>query len=270
VTKDEVKDHFSRVGLIAIDPIDQEAKIKLYRDVTGSLQGDCSLCYNAPESVAMAVDVLSGGYIRPSHQVTVTKAEFQTAGAGAKGGGGGGGDLNGGDKKRARTSVTTAQLKTAKSVMQQQLAWNEDDDIGVQKSKALRIVVLEGMFVPADFEVETFSDELEQDVASECGKFGNIEKITVFAANVRGIVLVKYSTAFAAQECVQSMNGRFFGGTQIKCSYWDGSTNYGAQVGSSEAEEEEKKEEERLKEYGDWLEKEQEELPEEFRLNVES
>eukprot|EP00599_Poterioochromonas_sp_BG-1_P011688 CAMPEP_0173157224 /NCGR_PEP_ID=MMETSP1105-20130129/15439_1 /TAXON_ID=2985 /ORGANISM="Ochromonas sp., Strain BG-1" /LENGTH=39 /DNA_ID= /DNA_START= /DNA_END= /DNA_ORIENTATION= len=36
-----------------------------------------------------------------------------------------------------------------------------------------------------------------------------------------------------------------------------------------EEDEEDKKEEDRLNEFGDWLEQEQEELPEEFRLQVE-
>jgi hypothetical protein len=36
------------------------------------------------------------------------------------------------------------QVKVAKSAIKQALTWNEDDDIGVSKAAALRIVVLEG------------------------------------------------------------------------------------------------------------------------------
>jgi HIV Tat-specific factor 1 len=75
-TLDEIKAHFSKVGLIAISAVDQQPKIKLYLDETGVPKGDCSICYNAEQSVQMAVEVLSGGYLRPSHQVTVTRAEF--------------------------------------------------------------------------------------------------------------------------------------------------------------------------------------------------
>lgn len=47
-------------------------------------------------------------------------------------------------------------MKVARSAIKQALTWNEDDDIGVAKAAALRIVVLEGMlsavvFVPNPF-----------------------------------------------------------------------------------------------------------------------
>lgn len=68
------------------------------------------------------------------------------------------------------------------------------------------------------------------------------------------------------------MNGRYFNQKKIKSFYWDGSTNYTINSGSgsnNHEEEEEKKELERLNEFGDWLEKDQENLPEEFQLRTE-
>jgi HIV Tat-specific factor 1 len=131
------------------------------------------------------------------------------------------------------------------------------------------------MFKVSDFKVSeqqqnTFLEELEKDVATEIGKIGEIEKLTVFTKTPKGIIVVKLSTSFAAQECIRLMNGRFFGGNKIKCYFWDGATNYSI-VSSSvrENEEEEKEEEERLNEFGDWLDQEQEELPEEFQLKTE-
>ena len=82
------------------------------------------------------------------------------------------------------------------------------------------------MFEPSDFSDESFSDELEGDIASECGKCGQIEKITVFSKNPRGVVIVKFSTSYASQECVKLMDGRFFGGKKIRCYFWDGSTDF--------------------------------------------
>ena len=66
--------------MIAISPVDQQIRIKIYKDENGLCKGDASLCYNAETSVAMAIDYLSGGYIRPSHQITVSKAEFKNKG----------------------------------------------------------------------------------------------------------------------------------------------------------------------------------------------
>ena len=87
------------------------------------------------------------------------------------------------------------------------------------KKKALKIVVLENMFDLADVKVDGFFEVLEVDIAAECEKCGNIEKITVFSKNPRGILIVKYFTAFAAQECVRVLHGRFFGGRKIKCYF---------------------------------------------------
>jgi HIV Tat-specific factor 1 len=273
-----------------LSPYDQQPKIKIYReqqpaadgvrDLTSSVppcKGDCLICYNAEESVQLAVDVLSGGYLRPDCQIQVTRAEF---GAGGSGSGSSSGSSSGGAEGTAngqqhepkpRRTLSQAQVKVAKSATKQALTWNEDDDIGVARSAALRIIVLEGLFVPSDFtSSETFSDELESDVAGECQKCGEIEKLTFFSSNPRGIAVVKFTTSYAAQECIRLMNGRYFAGRKLKSYFWDGVANYSVTMNSAAQEEaEEAQEQGRLEEFGDWLEQEQEELPEEFRLRQE-
>lgn len=265
--------------MIALSPYDQQAKIKIYRDPAPSssvsaeeapCKGDCLLCYNAEESVKLAVDVLSGGFIRPTHQVTVTRADFSPTGPTGTAGTAEGTNNNNNNNKQYRPNLSQAQVKVAKSAIKQALTWNEDDDIGVSKAAALRIVVLEGLFKPADFTDPTFSDELEADIASECEKCGTLEKLTFFSTNPRGIAVVKFATSYAAQECIRLMNGRFFGGSKLKSYFWDGVANYSVTAASEAAEEEqERQEESRLDEFGDWLENNDEELPEEFRLRTE-
>lgn len=272
---------FGQVGLIALSPYDQQPKIKIYRegapDSTGDpntalCKGDCLLCYNAEESVSLAVDILNGGFIRANSQITVTRADFQPAATATDSHRNGNGAQHGesAGKVAYRPSLSQAQVKVARSAIKQALTWNEDDDIGVSKAAALRIVVLEGLFKPSDFANPTFSDELEADIASECEKIGILEKLTFFSSNPRGIAVVKFSTSYAAQECIRVMNGRYFGGQRLKSYFWDGVTNYSV-TGHSDAHEEEleKQEASRLDEFGDWLEQEQEELPEEFRLRTE-
>lgn len=268
VTIDEIKDHFSKVGLIALNPLDQQPRIKLYREADNTIKGDCSICYNSATSVDMALDLLDGGYIRPSAKITVTRADFQKRDAA------GTDDSNSytADQaaKRARISASQAQKRVAKNAITQALAWNEDDDVGVSKHKALKIVVLEGMFTLEEVQDDTFLEELETDIATECEKFGTIEKITVFSKNPRGIIVVKFATAFAAQECVRVMSGRYFGGRKIRSYFWDGATNYSVSGSSAEAEATaEEEEKERLDEFGDWLDNQQDELPAEFALHVE-
>lgn len=210
----------------------------------------------------MALELLDEGYLRIGTKISVTKAEFQKKE--------GVGDDNGYDFKRPRPTISHAQVKVAQSISKQALAWNEDDDLGVSKKRALKIIVLEGMFTPAEAKSDKFMAELEQDIVSECEKCGSIEKITVFSQNPKGVVIVKFATAFAAQECVRILDGRFFGGQKVKAYFWDGNTNYSVPLSEAEAVAAVAEEEKRLKEFGDWLDKEQEDLPDELKLRVEN
>jgi len=280
-TEEEVLAHFSRVGLVALNPVTQQPKLKLYRQEDGSLKGDASLCYAAPESADMAVNVLSEGYLRLNCMVNVTRAAFQEAGAAGGAGGKRKGKSGGAAKGKNGDGggPTSAQLKTAYAATKQALSWAEDDDCGIMSALALKIVVLEGLFSPSDFDKAgddggEFERRLELSIATKCGAFGDIEKITVFSRHPKGVTIVKYSKAFAAQECVRALNGQ----QGLRVYYWDGSTNFdlvpstggkrGRDAGDSE-EEREREEKRRLEEFGAWLDQEQEELPEEFQLRHE-
>lgn len=61
---------------------------------------------------------------------------------------------------------------------------------------------------------------------------GEIDKITVFSEHPNGVVIIKFGTSFAAQDCISKMEGRYFGGSKIKAMFWDGITNYAAVKGS--------------------------------------
>lgn len=99
-------------------------KIKLYKDEEGNLKGDCSICYNAKESVEMAVSYLDEGYIRPTHKIRVTKAEFEakddaatdtTTSTTSKPSSSG--STSAAPSKRYK--ISSAQVKVAKSAMNQ-------------------------------------------------------------------------------------------------------------------------------------------------------
>jgi len=76
VTSEELNEHFSKVGIIAMNPYDQTKKIKIYKDEDGDVKGDGSIFYVSIDSVKMAIDILHEGYLRPNCMVTVSKAEF--------------------------------------------------------------------------------------------------------------------------------------------------------------------------------------------------
>lgn len=118
------------MGLIALSPYDQQPKIKIYREQPDSAakavdpntlpcKGDCLICYNAEESVKLALDVLSGGYIRPNAQVTVTRADFTPGGNGDQGNttaSANSGAAAGGDHRR-RPALSQAQVTGLRSAI---------------------------------------------------------------------------------------------------------------------------------------------------------
>ena len=132
------------MGLIAISAVNQQPKIKIYEDASGDRKGDCALCYNAAGSVTMALEILHEGYIRPGYKIAVERAEFQASSE----------KTDALDDvmqppstvqfKQFRTKLSQAQVKVAMSAMEQALIWTEADDMGLSKSKALKIVVMEG------------------------------------------------------------------------------------------------------------------------------
>jgi len=291
VTEDELKKHFSLVGLIAINMDDQSPKIKIYRDAQDSLcKGDASLCYHAATSVEMALTILDGGAIRPAHTIKVSRANFTAptatdASAALEPGAAATADADSAPpRKAARAAVDTkddkeskegkeqrmARAKISRAAMQQALSWDDDhESLTHAPTHILRIVILENMFTPNDFDDPTFSDELEKDVAQGCGAMGTIEKITFFSKHPDGVVAVKFLSANAAADCVAKMHGRFFGGRKLKASYWDRITDYTSVQADEVVAHEQEQEQERQQEFGAWLE-DQVDLPEELRLQVES
>lgn len=79
-------------------------------------------------------------------------------------------------------------------------------------------------------------------------KLGPVKKIIVHEFNPQGVVQIKFQEAKPAEECIKLMNGRFFGGRELECFYWDGKTNYRV------TRETLKQQEKRLDSFGEWLE----------------
>lgn len=145
--------------------------------------------------------------------------------------------------------------------------------------KGLRIIVLKGIFSISrsqssssteDENIEQLSDEalnqIEQELRSRCSSFGAVEKITIFSKNRDGVVIVKFSQPAAASEAVGSLDGTIWGKEtrRVIATFWDGVTDYSVR----EEEKERKESEKRHEEFGEWLDNQ--ELPEEFRLQVET
>ena len=59
-------------------------------------------------------------------------------------------------------------------------------------------------------------------------------QVRVFAGNPKGIVSVRFKTVEAADKCIETMSGRFFGGRKLAAHMWDGHTNYNVKLQESE------------------------------------
>ncbi|KAL3672135.1 hypothetical protein V7S43_002798 [Phytophthora oleae] len=229
ITVQEVHDHFAKCGVIQPDVVTGEPRIKLYQNKeTGGLNGDGSVCYMKEASVELAVQLLDKSQIRPDWPIDVSPAVFQ--------------QKEGVFVKRKKLKIDTrAKIKMFEK--EKALSWNEGE---VSEPAGLRIVVIKHMFTPAEIEDEAYEKELQEDIHDECSKIGEVSKITLFAKHVDGVVAIKFASSGSAARCVEIMNGRFFGGRQLECGFWDG-TDYTHRESTNE-------EKVRVDKFQDWLE----------------
>jgi HIV Tat-specific factor 1 len=265
----EVANFFSRVGLLDLDPETQKPKIKLYRykegdmitdkygkliaTQCGSLKGDCSICFARPESVDLAVQLLDESHFRANldAKISIQRAKFEQHG----------------EYKAKR--VSEVKRKVVRLAKLQAVGWDEDGENGriTGGLKGLRIVVLKYVFNPSKNDIkDLYLHEIESNIRSECEQWGNVEKITMFAKNPDGIVIIKFTQPLAASQALNYFNGQKSSdmpGKHIEAIFWDGVTDYTIHDDAKEEAEAEKRHEE----FGNWLD--EQELPEEFQLQVE-
>ncbi|KAM0790370.1 hypothetical protein ACM66B_003252 [Microbotryomycetes sp. NB124-2] len=276
-TTDQIKQVFSKAGLIMEDA-DGEPRIKLYKDDKGLFKGEALVVYLQEASVELAEKLLDETELELGSgqgAMKVKKAEWSKdqnqqqghqSGAANEDKRAGGGQRENDQQRRQRQKKRTEKLR------QKLTDWSSSDDEATAQLKARarlnpKVVVLQGMFTLAELEQDpALLLDLKEDVREECETLGEVTNVNLYDKEPTGILTVRFKDELAAKACIVKMNGRYFGGRQVRAFYLDTAQKYkksgqgvdlvGTGFGDQgEDERENEQEEERLRKYAEWLEK---------------
>ncbi|GAB5587542.1 hypothetical protein Unana1_02442 [Umbelopsis nana] len=257
-TVDEMKEVFTKCGVIMEDITTGEPKIKLYKQENGELKGDALVTFFKEESVPLAINLLDDAEFRlgdPSTKIHVQQAEF---------------------KERDPSTVaqnkksTLEKMKARKKLhqLQRKLDW-VDDEVGKKTEKFRKIVILKNMYTQQELDDDpALLLELKDDVREECERLGEVTNVIMYDKSPGGIISVRYKEHESAEACIKLMDKRYFAGKQISAEIYDGHTKY-QKSGATDTEEDEEAEKARLEKYAKWLESQEEDIAENSRERAE-
>lgn len=207
IQESECIEFFSKVAIIERDGETGEQKIKIYRDpATGLPKGDGLVTYLRPEAVPLALLRLDEAEIRPGFPLKLTEAKYEL--------------------KEGQTVPAGAR---SKKMAKRKKLYDQSADLGWEE-KENRHVIVKHMFDARSDEARTdveFYDVLKEELAEELtDKLGGFESIKIFERNLEGVVAIKFSSQFEAENCIKLMDGRFFAGQKLECKFYDGYTDY--------------------------------------------
>lgn len=113
------------------------------------------------------------------------------------------------------TSIAPVIIPTKKAAV-----FDEDDvegvkDVGDPNREGKRCLCLLNLVNKGDVD-----DELEDEVRSECSRFGSVIKVEIHESDDHVRVFVVFSSADAAAKSKQALHGRFFGGNQVQARFY--------------------------------------------------
>merc|ERR1712216_815447 len=208
IDEDELVNIFRKYGIIKTNPTSGEPMAKVYRNDKNFPKGDASVGFLQAASVDLAITMLDDAEYKPGFKLKVTEAKYDEA--------------KSQKKKKTTSHMTQEQIismrKLVKKREQQALGWSDgpaEDDV---------TVILANVF---DLDtIKNEKKEIAEEIYQGCMELGHVHKVKAMERNPDGIVIVKFASAENAAECVRKMDGRFFGGRQLKAFLWDGVTNY--------------------------------------------
>ncbi len=222
ISIEDVVIFFEKCGQIKLDNVTAIPKVKFYLDDQNQPRGDALITYFREPSVELAMTLLDETEIKPGFKIKIEPAKFEKE--------------KEKEKKTGPQIHTKTKKKKVKPVVDQarMLQWGLTQERFEDKPK---IVVLKHMFHPDDFTTDPLlKQELRDDIQQECNKFGVVERVRVFEDNPDGVVEVRFIEHTAAEECIEKLNGRYFGGRSVKAEMWDMHTNYNVKETAEEIE----------------------------------
>ncbi|KAI5855778.1 hypothetical protein BZA05DRAFT_333269 [Tricharina praecox] len=245
--EDEIKEVFSKYGVISEEIDTGKPRIKLYRNEDGTLKGDALVIYFRPESVNLAIQMLDDSPLRiggaPAETIKVQAADFSY-------------------KAQQEAPVKTSKKEKRKIIAKTQklnnkLAdWDDDDPSAIVETttKWDKLVILKHMFTLKELEDDpSLVLDLKEDVREECERLGDVTNVVLYDMEEDGVVTVKFKDTQGAQACVKLMDGRFFAGQQVKAYIADGNEKFKKHT-TKNAETADAEEAERLEKFGKFLE----------------
>ncbi|DAA73531.1 TPA_exp: Uncharacterized protein A8136_4712 [Trichophyton benhamiae CBS 112371] len=261
-TVSEISSLFSKCGVIAEEIDSGKPRIKMYTDEQGAFKGDALVVYFRPESVNLAIQMLDDTDFRFGEKGTEGNMRVQPA------------DFS---FKAVQEAPAKANMRDKMKIIRKTQKLNnkltdwDDDDVGPRHSgKAGKVVVLKHMFTLQELEEDPAAIlDIKEDIREECSKLGEVTNVVLYDKEESGIATVRFSDPECARACVQMMNGRFFGGTQVEAYVVEGKVRFkksGASAAAAlqddgagwEAEAGKDDEAQRLDKFGAWLEREKE------------
>lgn len=212
VTEEEFVDVMQKCGLIMRDPNTGNMKIKLYKEPgTDVLKGDALCTYIRVESVDLALNLLDGSDFK-GNKIKVERAKFQMKGTY--------------DPKLKPKTKKRKEKQKLKRMQEKLFDWRPEKLKG-ERAKHERVVILKNIFEPSMFDKDVgLILEIQNDLREECAKFGDVRKVTIFDRHPEGVAQINMSCPEEADECVNVLNGRWFGKRQLTAEIWDGKTKF--------------------------------------------
>lgn len=216
----QLVEQFSKYGVLAEDFSSGEKKIKLYYNDDGKFKGDALVVYFRAESVPLAIALMDGAPFpdhTSSHKITVEPAKFA--------------ESSKNDKKipKVLTDIDKTRIKQRAKKLSEKLGdWSEDDELQnetLSERHLARSVVINHAFSLDELSQDpNASSDIRDDLRDGCEDIGPVKNVTLYEGEPTGIAIVKFRNQDDALDCVDRMNGRYFGGRKLEAWIHDGTT----------------------------------------------